>query len=358
MTDSAQYQVNKKDFSDLIKVRVTAPKPVKGEALIKINRVAFTANNISYALAGESLKYWEFFPRWNDDGEGEERGIIPVWGYGVVEAEKDSGLQVGEAIFGYWPMADHCLVAPALVRPNGFVDQSPHRQALPSIYNSYRRAEPTEYADQSFCDRQSLLYPLVGTAFGIFDWIDQGGREDATQLVITSASSKTSIGLAHLAKQGSDLRIVGLTSPRNVEATEALGLYDQIYTYDDYAKIEQAPTLIADMAGDGAVSAKLHQHLGDNMRREARVGATHLEKQFRPDGIIKDRSFFFFLPTHAGKRQKETEGRFLKNMMAFNRQFAMDSVNWLNLVEGDVTDLYHQVREGKLLANQGAILSL
>ncbi len=354
-----QYHVKKNDFSDIVPLSFPLPPPAVGEALIKITRIAFTANNISYALAGESLGYWRFFPPASNQNS---HGIVPVWGYGQVEAEQDSGLAVGESVFGYWPMASHCLVAPAAVAAHRFTDGAAHRRDLPMIYNQYRRVTAAEYADQNFCDRQSLLYPLVGTAFGIYDWLDQGGREDATQLVLTSASSKTAIGLAHLVKNNSDLQLIGLTSKRNIEATAQLGLYHEIIAYDDLANIKKTPTLIVDMAGDGSVSANLHQHLGDALRREARVGATHLEQQFKPEGINKERSFFFFLPTHAAKRQKESEGRFLKDMMAFNRQFAIESVHWLNLVvattQEEVLDLYHRVRQGKLLANEGAILSL
>ncbi len=112
------------------------------------------------------------------------------------------------------------------------------------------------------------------------------------------------------------------------------------------------------MAGNGGLSAKLHQHLGDNMLREARVGATHADKVFAVDGIIKERSFFFFLPSHAAKRQSETDGAFLKDMLAFNNEFARQSTDWLDIVDGETAALYEKVRTGTIAPNQGAILSL
>ncbi len=355
MSETTQYLVNKSDFADLRAEKAPLSSLQKGEALIRMGRVAFTANNISYALAGESLGYWKFFPPATDQNT---YGLIPVWGYGEVEAENDSGLGVGESVFGYWPMASHWIVQPGAVKPHRFIDSAEHRAALPGIYNNYRRIAKEEMADGEFADRQSLLFPLVGTAFGIFDWLQTEGGGDATQIILTSASSKTALGLAFLAKNNSDIKVIGLTSPGNLEATKKIGFYHQVLSYKDLEKISGAPTIIIDMAGDGELSAKLHQHLGDNMLREARVGATHGQSHFNIDGFKKERSFFFFLPSHAAKRQPETDGAFLKDMLAFSGEFARQSGDWLDVVDGETTELYEKVRTGSIMPNQGAILSL
>ncbi len=34
-----------------------------GQVLFRVDRFAFTANNISYAMAGDLLRYWYFFPK-------------------------------------------------------------------------------------------------------------------------------------------------------------------------------------------------------------------------------------------------------------------------------------------------------
>jgi hypothetical protein len=39
-----------------------APNLTDGQVLFRVDRFALTANNISYALAGEALRYWDFFP--------------------------------------------------------------------------------------------------------------------------------------------------------------------------------------------------------------------------------------------------------------------------------------------------------
>ena len=50
--------------------------------LVRVDRFALTANNITYAVMGDQLKYWSLFPA--PDGFGN----IPVWGFGDVIASK------------------------------------------------------------------------------------------------------------------------------------------------------------------------------------------------------------------------------------------------------------------------------
>jgi hypothetical protein len=46
----------------------------EGEARLRIDGFALTANNITYAAFGDAMKYWEFFPT----GDAAW-GNIPVW---------------------------------------------------------------------------------------------------------------------------------------------------------------------------------------------------------------------------------------------------------------------------------------
>ena len=62
--------------------------------LVKVKRFAFTANNITYAVLGDHLKYWSLFPVQNGFGN------IPVWGLGEVIASKHPAIAVGETLFG------------------------------------------------------------------------------------------------------------------------------------------------------------------------------------------------------------------------------------------------------------------
>ena len=62
--------------------------------LVKVTRFAFTANNITYAVLGDRLKYWQLFPA------PEGFGNIPVWGFGEVIASKHPAVATGETLFG------------------------------------------------------------------------------------------------------------------------------------------------------------------------------------------------------------------------------------------------------------------
>jgi Protein of unknown function (DUF2855) len=56
---------------------------------VKATRFALTANNITYAVIGEELKYWQLFPA------PEGYGNVPVRGFGEVIAAKHPGIAVG-----------------------------------------------------------------------------------------------------------------------------------------------------------------------------------------------------------------------------------------------------------------------
>ena len=62
-----------------------------GEVMIAIDRVALTANSVSYALAGRSglMRFLDVFPA--PEGEGR----IPCWGYGEVVFSKHPEVKVG-----------------------------------------------------------------------------------------------------------------------------------------------------------------------------------------------------------------------------------------------------------------------
>jgi hypothetical protein len=101
--------------------------------LVKVDRFALTANNITYAMTGDDLKYWQLFPA------PEKFGNIPVWGFGEVIASKHPAVAVGERLFGYFPMATHLMIEAADVRKRGLRDAAAHRQGVAPVYNAYAR---------------------------------------------------------------------------------------------------------------------------------------------------------------------------------------------------------------------------
>ncbi|MDC0148705.1 DUF2855 family protein, partial [Alphaproteobacteria bacterium] len=90
--------------SDLTKSRIVETDPAaalanlkNGDVLVRIERFAFTANNVTYGAAGDTIGYWNFFPA--TDNESGEWGCLPVWGFADITASKVEGLEIGERLF-------------------------------------------------------------------------------------------------------------------------------------------------------------------------------------------------------------------------------------------------------------------
>src|SRR5262245_5260955 len=87
-----------------------------GQVLLEVDCFAFTANNVTYAVAGDMMAYWNFFPA------AHGWGRVPVWGFGKVARSRHDGVAEGQRVYGYLPMSTHVIVRPDRVGPGGFVD--------------------------------------------------------------------------------------------------------------------------------------------------------------------------------------------------------------------------------------------
>jgi len=84
---------------------------------------------------------------------------------------------------------------------------------------------------------------------------------------LTSASSKTAIGLAfllHKRKMNHSIKILGLTSQENVNFVSNLGLYDEVISYDAIDDINKEKSSIIDFSGNNKTQLLLQKRLGDN----------------------------------------------------------------------------------------------
>src|SRR5262249_23463550 len=153
--------------------------PASGQALLRIDHFAFTANNITYAVAGDLLSYWNFFPA--EPGWGR----VPVWGFADVAASRCEGLGEGARFYGYYPMSTHLLVEPVKITGAGFIDGAAHRAPMAGAYNQYRAAAPSPGAGDE--EAQMLLQPLFTTAFLIDDYLAESGFFGARVAVLSSA---------------------------------------------------------------------------------------------------------------------------------------------------------------------------
>jgi NADPH:quinone reductase-like Zn-dependent oxidoreductase len=285
---------------DLRTARIAdAPLPdlADGEALLRVERFGLSANNITYGALGDQLGYWRFF-----GGAPEGWGRIPAWGFAEVVASATDALAVGRRAFGYVPMATHVVLRPGATSERGFADASPHRADLPKAYNTYSdpAADPAYRPDRE--EALLLLRPLFSLSFLLDDAL---GTPDAT-VVVTSASSKTSLGLARLqAERG--VSVSALTSGRHRAFVEGLGLYGQVATYDDVGALAVERSVLVDVAGNPGVRGAVHEHLGDALGRSILVGATHWDRAAAgaddpPPGPAPS---FFFAPDQLRVRMRE-----------------------------------------------------
>ena len=303
--------------------REVAPPPLEdGQVRLAIERFALTANNITYAVFGEAMKYWDFFP--GPDGFGR----VPVWGHAMVEASAHPEIAVGQRFYGYWPMSTH-LTVQAKPGKTGFTDVAPHRQHLAVVYNQYQAVG----ADDGLEAHRALLQPLYITSFLIEDFLDESALFGAKSVVLSSASSKTAIGLAYLLKQRGAARVVGLTSPRNVGFVRGLGYYDQIVTYADLPATEiERPAVFVDFAGDAGVLRAVHESFGQDLAFSLLVGGTHWEAERGGGDLPGPKPVFFFAPDRIAKRRVDwAPGEFETRYGAAWAGFVKDAPRWLTV---------------------------
>jgi len=352
------FQTNKKDYALTRIVEQPQLELGNGQVLVNIDRFGFTANNITYAVLGEKIRYWEFFPPQETDIN--DWGVIPVWGFADVVESNSSDLAVGERLFGYFPPATSLLMTPSDVTEFGFMDASEHRATLPAGYNRYQRvmADPSYTRDSD--NERMLFFPLFATSFCLHDMLKKNDWFNAQQIIIVSASSKTSIGLAY-ALQDDDQAptTIGLTSQRNVETLNQLDIYDQCVTYEEIEKIDASKsTVIVDMSGNASVLRRLHAHLGDNMRFTSNVGLTHWDEYGDTSGINIERSQMFFAPGHIQSLIKELGPQeYQRRTFTFIMQTAAKTRSWMTFKELDglsgLNQVYRDVCDGKVDANIG-----
>ena len=162
-----EFQVRKDNFAE--HRLVDSASAAKDESLaagtvrVKVERFAFTANNITYAVAGDRIGYWQFFPPTGLDADGW--GIIPVWGFAEVAASTIDDIPVGERLFGYFPTATIHDMTPTHITRQGFVEGAYHRSHLPPAYNRYTRVNGEPGYDASTDNERMLLWPLYITSF-------------------------------------------------------------------------------------------------------------------------------------------------------------------------------------------------
>ena len=305
---------------------------------------------------GEAMNYWRFFPA--DEGWAH----LPVWGFADVVASNAEGVPEGTRVFGYLPSASHLVVRPDRASETDFVDVSPHRVDLPAAYNRYLRTDGNELYEEENEDYEMLLWPLYFTSFLIDDFLDDEGMFGANLALLSSASSRTTSALAYLLSKREGIEVIGLTSSRNVEFTESLGVYDRVVPYDELDSIERGPALYVDVAGDAKVRSAVHGHWGDELKHSAAVGITHKGDLGGSADLPGPRPTFFFAPARLKKRTEDWGSEDLNRRLAQAWRPYVEWVRgWLRVEHGsgpdDVQRIYLELLDGKTDPGVGHVLS-
>lgn len=269
-----------------------------GAIRLAIESFSVTANNVTYAVAGDSFKYWDFFPA------PEGYGIVPMWGHARVIESRHPDIAVGERVYGYLPMASHLDVEPGRVTAGAFMDTAAHRQPMSPVYNSYTRLAADPEHDPVREAERMIFGPLFRTGFLIEYFLRGQQWFGAEQLVVTSASSKTAMGLASVTRQSSPgVRRIGLTSKGNVAFVQSTGLYDDVLPYEAIEGLPVLRTVSVDFAGNADVLAQIHAHFDGALAHSALVGMTHIEARSTMGGggdrLPGIKPALFFAPDHA-----------------------------------------------------------
>ncbi|MAI81154.1 MAG: hypothetical protein CL917_19590 [Deltaproteobacteria bacterium] len=357
-SDGLDFMVKKSDWQLHRFEEGPAPEISEGQILFRVDRFALTANNISYALAGDMLGYWRFFPA------PEGWGRIPAMGFADVIESKHPEVAVGMRCFGFYPMSRYLVIEPCAVSAFNMTDGAAHREGISPFYNQYSFTTGDALYQPDDEDALMLMRGLFMTSYLADDFIAEQGFGEK-QVLISSASSKTSIALGYLVSSSKRARAVGLTSARNLEFVRSLGCYDEVLTYEEVASMDaKEPSVYVDMAGSGPLLRAVHEHFGSQLKHSCAIGATHWEDRSPGEEKIPGPTpEFFFAPAQGQKRNgdwgpEEFQRRLAEAWTGF-RNF---SASWLQVERGEdassLASVYEDTLAGLTEPQRGYVFSL
>ncbi len=279
-----------------------------GELLLGLSSVALSANNITYAVLGVRMGYWQFFPVAPTHSDAAAWGRLPVWGFADVIHSAHPEIAVGERIYGYLPLSTHLKVCAGRVSARGFTDASAHRAALPAVYQQYRRCAHDQNYTPEREALQALLLPLLFTAFLLCDEINARIPAGKSTVLLTSASSKTALATAILlqALRPNACEVIGLTSAKHMDFVRARGCFDRVLDYQDVGGLAaQESSIAVDFSGNLALMAAIHAQC-QGLQHSLRIGVTHWQDAAAAGSLKSElggpKPELFFAPDYAAKR--------------------------------------------------------
>jgi len=351
----------------------------ENQLLLRVERFAFTANNVTYAALGSSFQYFDFFPVGEEVPVDDPKswGIIPVWGVASVVASTHPDIPAGQLVFGYLPTTRYVVLEVGEVTETGFTVRRANLPEDRKVYNQYHFTEKDSFCVEktdTFLDYMMVFRPLFLTSFLLDDYVHQTSA-DCNTVIISSASSKTSFGLAYLLSLRKDLdglSIVALTSSRNVSFVEGLGIYDSIVCYDELEKLgTENKTVYVDIAGNAEVKENLVSHFesSGNLAKVVVVGMSHWDKtsaltppppqQQQSSGPTTE---LFFAPGWIIRRQKEIGAELFVRMMKAWGSCMEIAPKWVTVHRQSGKDgfkeVYDSMLEGSASPSKAFVLSL
>ena len=255
-----------------------------GEVRLRVERFGFSSNNVTYAVIGDMLRYWDCFPASPaDPGDAPDWGRVPAWGFAEVVETRSPDVVVGERLFGFLPMSTELVILAGRADDATVSDVSPHRAGLAAAYNSLRRcaADPAWRPDRE--ELQMLLYPLFFTSFLIDDFLadqddlgaDPGGGdqrvgEDLDRSRPPAAGAGAPRRRPHLGRQRRVLPVARRLRRGAHLRRRATGS-------------PWRPSVLVDVAGNQDVVRAVHHRLGDVLAASLIVGDTHWDHQAAAD---------------------------------------------------------------------------
>ena len=93
-------EVGRRDLAATRLLGEPLPTLAPGAVRLDVERLALTANTVTYALTGDLLGYWQFYPAPDADW-----GRVPAMGWARIVESTRPELAVGSRYYGWWPAA-------------------------------------------------------------------------------------------------------------------------------------------------------------------------------------------------------------------------------------------------------------
>ncbi|RKO89155.1 hypothetical protein BDK51DRAFT_48316 [Blyttiomyces helicus] len=358
--------VERDNIANSILVHTPLPAPPQGGLQLRIDSFGLTTNNVTYAALGNAYKafpvdnlsskltpshsprYFDFFPVDASVPDAARYGTIPVWGLAT----------------GFFPLASHIVLVPGAELTDAFFDvDRPQLPAGHMIYNKVSGGVPNlhdPFHSPTHEPHMLLLRPLFFTSYLLADKLIDEKLYTAKTVVITSASSKTSLCLAFVLKRAG-IPTIGLTSASSIAWLADTNAYTELLPYD---ALGSAPppgdVVLVDVAGNQAVVADVGRWAGEGLKKELSVGMTHWESRAK---VGAGSAEVFFAPAQLNKKQAEMGVLALGAVMGKAFAETLGSADeWVEVerVEGEegVLRVWRELVAGKAAPRKGLVLTL